>query len=117
CLSNAGLIAELLILIAQQRQTCVYTVKDEDANLKLLGNMFDEIHTVMAQYLDMLQTNVKPELFRKYVPTLDKLCNEFDLDISTAWWICRDSISQQIRTRKSSAKAPAAVLEEADVHM
>ncbi|RPA82321.1 hypothetical protein BJ508DRAFT_305719 [Ascobolus immersus RN42] len=117
CLSNAGLIAELLILIAQQRQTCVYTVKDEDANLKLLGNMFDEIHTVMAQYLDMLQTNVKPDSFRKYIPPLDQLCNDFDLDISTAWWICRDSISQQIRARKLPAKAPVTAPEETDVSM
>lgn len=117
CLSNAGLIAELLILIAQQRQTCVYTVKDEDANLKLLGNMFDEIHTVMAQYLDMLQTNLKPETFRKLVPPLDSLCNDFDLDISTAWWICRDSISQGIRSRKPVTKAAVSVAEESDVQM
>lgn len=121
CLSNADLIAQLLILIAQQRQTCVYNVREEDAHLKLLGNIYDEIHTVLAQYIDLLRFQLQPADYAQKIPMLDELCLKYGIDPAIAWWISRPWINQQVRLhdkkKKEEEAASKASEEPGDVAM
>lgn len=86
------LAGQLLILIAQERQTSIYKIPDDEAHLKLLGNLFDEIHRVLTQYLDLLRSNLSPKEFDALVPDVVRLISEFRIEPSVAFWISRPSI-------------------------
>lgn len=94
-LTKSGLAPQLLVLIAQERQTCVFRL-DESAPLKVLGNLFDEVHVVFAQYLDLLKTGLGPEKCEEIIPSVGRLCLEFGLDPAVSWWISRDVIHNRI---------------------
>ena len=100
------LVGPLLIAIAQERQTCVFQVPEMDAHLKLLGNLFDKIHRVLVQYLDLLRTNLSIDEFRDLVPSVDELIGEFGLDPSVAFWISRPTLAADIAEHdKKTAQA------------
>ncbi|MCJ1307637.1 THO complex subunit 2 [Agyrium rufum] len=86
------LAGQLLISIAQERQTSIYKIPEEDAHLKLLGNLHDEIHRVLTQYLDLLRSNLSVKEFDQLVPDLAHLVGDFGIDPSIAFWICRVGI-------------------------
>ena len=78
----------LLILIAQERQTCTFRI-ESSAPLKVLANLFDEIHIVLSQYLDLMKMGFTPEQFEEAVPSVGALCQKFGIDPPVAWWIYR----------------------------
>ena len=90
------LAGQLLISIAQARETCAFSIPDEDAHLKLLGNLFDEIHRVLTQYLDLLRSNLSIKEFNALIPDLASLIGDFGVDPSIAFWISRQSITHEI---------------------
>ena len=92
-LTEPKLAGQILISIAQERQTCIYRIPEPDAHLKLLGNLFDETHRVLAQYLDLLRSNLSIAEFDALVPNVARLINEFGIDPSVAFWISRPSIA------------------------
>ncbi|KAL7272481.1 THO2 plays a role in transcriptional elongation [Rhizina undulata] len=97
-LVSSGLAVELMVLIAQERQTCVYRLEDDDAPpLKVLGNLFDEIHVVLGQYLELLRTGLAPEKLEEMMPGVGRLVMEFGLESSIAWWIMRPAICERMR--------------------
>jgi THO complex subunit 2 len=96
-LTEPNLIAKLLILIAQERQTCLFKIADQDAHLKLLGNLFDEIHRVLAQYLDLLRSNLSIKEFDAIVPDVASLILDFGIEPRIAFWISRPSIVHEIK--------------------
>ena len=87
------LAGQILISIAQERQTCVYKIPEPDAHLKLLGNLFDELHRVLIQYLDLLRSNLSIKDFDSLVPGVAQLINDFGIEPSIAFWISRPSIA------------------------
>ena len=99
------LAGQLLVSIAQARQTCVHSIPDEDAHLKLLGNLFDEIHRVLTQYLDLLRSNLSVKDFNALVPNLASLITDFGVDPSLAFWISRPSIVYEIEDYDKAAAA------------
>jgi THO complex subunit 2 len=116
-LTETKLAAELLISISQERKTCVFKVPEEDAHLKLLGNLFDEIHRILTQYLDLLRHNLSVEDFNKLVPDAKTLIGDFGVEPEIAFWISRESITwamaeadkatQELNDRrKSESQAP-----------
>ncbi|KAH0562451.1 hypothetical protein GP486_002854 [Trichoglossum hirsutum] len=107
-LTEPKLIAKLLILIAQERQTCLFKIADQDAHLKLLGNYFDEIHRVLAQYLDLLRSNLYIKDFDSIVPDVTSLMLDFGIEPGIAFWISRPSIVHEMKeSDKGKAKAMA----------
>jgi THO complex subunit 2 len=96
-LCSSNLAAELLILIAQERQTCVYRLEEEGAPLKVLANLFDEIHVVLSQYLDLLTSGLSPERFEEMIPSVGALCTKFGIEPAIAWWIYRPGIKTRIK--------------------
>ena len=87
------LVGQLLISIAQERQTCIFKVPENDAHSKLLGNVFDEINRVLTQYLELLRSNLSVKEFDSMVPDVSQLIDSFGIDPSVAFWISRQSIS------------------------
>ena len=99
-LVDPGLVGSLVILMAQERQTCIYNVSEDVADTKLLGNIYDEISRTLAQLLDLLRTNLTPSTFDEIVPSVDQLINDYQIDVSVAFWISRQSISASMQSRE-----------------
>ncbi|KAI9793175.1 MAG: THO complex subunit 2 [Piccolia ochrophora] len=95
-LSEPKLAGQLLIAIAQERQTCIFGLPEEDSHLKLLGNLFDEIHRVLSQYLDLLRSNLAISDFDALVPNVASLILEYGIDPNVAFWISRTSIIHEM---------------------
>ncbi|KZF22808.1 hypothetical protein L228DRAFT_268188 [Xylona heveae TC161] len=102
-LTEPKLAGQLLISIAQERQTCIFKVPEPDAHLKLLGNLLDEIHRVLAQYLDFLRSNLSVKEFDGLVPDVISLIRDFGLDPAIAFWFSRPSIVQALADDSQSA--------------
>jgi THO complex subunit 2 len=102
-LTDSKLAGQLLIAIAQERSICIYRESESD-ELKLLGNIFDEIHRILTQYLDLLQSNFTLDEFNTFVPDLARLIGEFGIQPEVAFWISRQSISHRIMNFASNEK-------------
>ena len=90
----------LLILIAQERQTCTFRI-ESSAPLKVLANLFDEIHIVLSQYLDLMKMGFTPEQFEEAVPSVGALCQKFGIDPPVAWWIYRLGVKTRMKKLES----------------
>jgi THO complex subunit 2 len=95
-LTDSKLAGQLLIAIAQERLVCVFRESDSSSELKLLGNIFDEIHRILTQYLDLLRSNFSVAEFDAFVPGLAGLIGEFGIQPEVAFWISRPSLCQRI---------------------
>ena len=95
-LTESKLGGQLLVSIAQQRRTCVFDDDVSEAPLKLLGNIFDEIHRILTQYLDLLRSNLSLQDFSATVPEVTQLIIEYGVEPEVAFWISRPTIAQQI---------------------
>ena len=95
-LSTSTLAGRLLVSIAQERVTCVFREGEESSELKLMGNVFDEIHRVLTQYLDLLRSNLPVDQFDLFVPSFSALVTEFGIQPEIAFWISRPSISKKV---------------------
>ncbi|KAL2833112.1 transcription factor/nuclear export subunit protein 2-domain-containing protein [Aspergillus pseudoustus] len=95
-LTVSKLAGQLLIAIAQERLTCIFKEARTSSELKLLGNIFDEIHRVLAQYLDLLRSNLSVEDFDSFVPDLASLIQNFGIQPEIAFWIRRPSVARKI---------------------
>jgi THO complex subunit 2 len=113
-LTESNLAGQLLIAIAQERVTCVFKETEAEAELKLLGNIFDEIHRVLTQYLDLLRANLCVEEFDSFVPEAPKLIGEFGLQPEVAFWITRPSIAQRVANADTQPQQTIPVAMEVD---
>ena len=106
------LAGQILIAIAQERQTCIFKIPEPDAHLKLLGNLFDEVHRILTQYLDLLRSNLSFKDFDSLVPDVGQLINEYGIEPSVAFWISRPSITaamaehETLKQKHESTKSP-----------
>lgn len=112
-LTEPKLAGQLLVSIAQERQTCVYKISEPDAHLKLLGNLFDEIHRVLTQYLDLLRSNLSIKEFDTLVPEVTHLIAEFGVEPNVAFWISRPSITQAMAAMDKETARQREELKEA----
>ncbi|CRG87123.1 THO complex subunit 2 [Talaromyces islandicus] len=103
-LTDSKLAGQLLIAIAQERLLCVYRESENVPELKLLGNIFDEIHRILTQYLDLLRSNLTFEEFDSFVPSLASLIGEFGIQPDIAFWITRPGLCKQIADADQVAK-------------
>lgn len=103
-LADPGLIGQMLVAIAQEKQIYPYHESSVSMPLKVLGNNLDKVQQVFSQYLDVLKTNVKPEEFEGIVPEISSLIADFGLEPRIAFMICRVMILH--RMREYDANAP-----------
>lgn len=92
-LTEPRLAGQILTSVAHERQTCIFKIPEEDSHLKLLGNLFDELHRILTQYLELLRSNLTVKDFNSLVPNVSQLINEFGIEPNVAFWISRPSIS------------------------
>ena len=123
------LVGQLLVSIAQERQTCIFKIPESDAHLKLLGNLFDEINRVLTQFLDFVRSNLSTKEFDSLIPGVSRLIGDFGLEPSIAFWISRPSIvaaivehdknvvDQNAEQRFSSPKVATDKNDKADIEM
>lgn len=101
-LTKNKLAVELLILIAQERQSCIFRIDSAESPLKVLGNLFDEIHIVLGQYLEVLRIGMPLEQFERNVPSVSKLTTEFGIKPEVAWMISRPAIKARMAKLETS---------------
>ncbi|CAI7576831.1 unnamed protein product, partial [Penicillium pancosmium] len=99
-LTHTRLAGQLLVAIAQERFTCVFN--ESSSELKLLGNIFDEIHRILTQYLDFLLSNLSVDEFDSFVPGFASLIQDFGIQPEIAFWIRRVSVSRKIADFENS---------------
>ncbi|KUJ14203.1 uncharacterized protein LY89DRAFT_736250 [Mollisia scopiformis] len=92
-LTDNKLAGELLIQIAQHRQSAIYKISDEDAHIKLLATMVDDTQAILSQYLDFLRSNLSVEDFDENVPGIPELLKDFGLEPGLAFMIGRVSVA------------------------
>ncbi|KAI4180286.1 MAG: hypothetical protein L6R41_007326 [Letrouitia leprolyta] len=122
-LVDSKLAGQLLVAIAQERENCVYKLSDKDAPAKLLGNLYDEVHRVLTQYIDFMRTNLSVTEFNALVPHVSDLIVDFGVDPAIAFWVSRASIwtamSEYDASHPASApgvkQSPAKELPEVEV--
>ncbi|KAF7877167.1 hypothetical protein EAF04_000852 [Stromatinia cepivora] len=122
-LTDTKLGGQLLLSIAQHRQSAIYTVSDDEAPIKLLATMVDDTQMILFQFLDLLRSNLSIEEFDDLVPGISELMKDFGLDPTLAFMIGRPSISHRISkllssnlngSAKSSSSLAEATTVEAD---
>ena len=91
-LTDSKLAGQVLVSIAQERQTCIFKIEEQDAHPKLLGNLFDQLHRIFIQYYELLRSNLSIKDFDRFVPSVVQLVSGFGIDTSIAFWISRPSI-------------------------
>lgn len=91
-LTDSRLAGQLVVSLAQERQTCIFRIEEHNAHPKLLGNLFDQIHRILTQYMELLRSNLSIKDFDNFVPGVSRLITEFGIDPSIAFWISRPSI-------------------------
>ena len=95
-LTESNLAGQLLISIAQHRQSAIYSIPDEDAHIKMLATMIDDTHSTLTQYLDLLRSNLPVDAFNRCVPSIPEMLADFGLDPPLAFMIGRASIAYQL---------------------
>ena len=103
-LADPGLIGQMLIAIAQERQMYPYHESSKDMPLKVLGNNMDKIQQVFVQYLEVLKTNMKPEELESVVPDPFRLISNFGLEPRIAFAICRIGILHRMKEHDAITK-------------
>ena len=91
-LTESGLTGRVLVLLAQERQTGIYKVEEQDAHPKLLGNLFDQLHSTLVHYVELLRSNLSVKDFDAQVPSISQLAVDFGIEPSVAFWISRPSL-------------------------
>ncbi|KAG9230697.1 transcription factor/nuclear export subunit protein 2-domain-containing protein [Amylocarpus encephaloides] len=102
-LTETKLAGQLLLAIAQYRQSAIYAVADSDAHIKLLATMIDNAQAIFFQYLDLLRSNLDVKDFDHHVPGIAELMTDFGLEPALAFTIGRASITRRITQASSQA--------------
>ncbi|KAF3200824.1 THO complex subunit 2 [Orbilia oligospora] len=96
-LVNNKLAGELLILLGREYKQCIYRSDLNTVPTKIVGNMFDEIHSVINMYMDMLNYTLDFEQWAKAVPNVDEFIIKYELDPEIAWFFCRGHIREMLK--------------------
>ncbi|KAJ9158056.1 THO complex subunit 2 [Coniochaeta hoffmannii] len=107
-LVDTRLAGQLLVNIAQYRQSAIYKVSDDEAHIKYLATMVDDAHQVFVQYLDLLRSNLKPAEFDAIVPDVVELMRDFGLDAGLAFMVGRASLIYRIINPRAISASPEA---------
>ena len=95
-LTDSRMAGQIIVSLAQERQTGIFKIEEQNAHPKLLGNLFDQLHRILNQYIELLRSNMTVKEFDNYVPGLSELVNTFGVEPSIAFWISRPSIAAAI---------------------
>ena len=95
-LTDSRMAGQIIVSLAQERQIGIFRIEEQNAHPKLLGNLFDQLHRILTQYIELLRSNMSVKDFDNYVPGVSELVNAFGVEPSVAFWISRPSIAAAI---------------------
>lgn len=95
-LTDSRMAGQIIVSLAQERQIGVFRIEEQNAHPKLLGNLFDQLHRILTQYIELLRSNMSVKDFDNYVPGISELVNAFGVEPSVAFWISRPSIAAAV---------------------
>ncbi|KAK7704838.1 THO2 plays a role in transcriptional elongation [Diaporthe eres] len=99
-LMDTKLAGRLLVNLAQYRQSALYKLPEEEAHVKYLATIMDEVHQALAQYLDFLRSNLTPDLFDANIPGIIELMVGYGLDVDLAFMVGRASLAHRMANSK-----------------
>ncbi|KUI55200.1 THO complex subunit 2 [Cytospora mali] len=105
-LVDTKLAGRLLINLSQYRQSAPYKLPEDEAHVKYLATIMDEVHQALSQYLDFLRSNVSPDEFDALIPSIVELITDYGLDAHLAFMIGRASLAYRMTTTKAAIVSP-----------
>ncbi|KAH8884807.1 hypothetical protein GQ53DRAFT_379180 [Thozetella sp. PMI_491] len=103
-LVNNQLAGQLLVNIAQYRQSAIFKVPDDNAHIKYLATLLDDTHQTFIQYLELLRSNLDTVKFDSLVPSAAELMRDYGLDVSIAFMVTRASLRSKGSAELSAPK-------------
>ncbi|KAF3902862.1 hypothetical protein AA313_de0207880 [Arthrobotrys entomopaga] len=91
------LAGQLLVLLGQERKLCMYRKDVENAPIKVVGNMYDEINSVINMYMDMLNYTLDFDQWSKAVPTVEDFVLKYGVEPQVAWFFCRAHVRERLK--------------------
>ncbi|KAI1430714.1 transcription factor/nuclear export subunit protein 2-domain-containing protein [Xylaria sp. CBS 124048] len=92
-LLQKNMASQLLVNIAQYRQSAIYQVPEDEAHIKYLATVVDDSQQALVQYVELLRHNLSPEEFDARVPSIPVLMTDLGLDANLAFLIGRASLT------------------------
>ncbi|KAI3401336.1 hypothetical protein diail_11419 [Diaporthe ilicicola] len=99
-LMDTKLAGRLLVNLAQYRQSALYKLPEDEAHVKYLATIMDEVHQALAQYLDFLRSNLSPDQFDANIPSIIELMTGYGLDVDLAFMVGRASLAHRMANSK-----------------
>ncbi|KAL1869863.1 THO2 plays a role in transcriptional elongation [Diaporthe australafricana] len=99
-LMDTKLAGRLLVNLAQYRQSALYKLPENEAHVKYLATIMDEVHQALAQYLDFLRSNLAPDQFDANIPGIIELMTGYGLDVDLAFMVGRASLAYRMANSK-----------------
>ncbi|ROW09787.1 hypothetical protein VMCG_02292 [Cytospora schulzeri] len=106
-LVDTKLAGRLLINLSQYRQSAPYKLPEDEAHVKYLATIMDEVHQALTQYLDFLRSNLSPDQFDALIPSITDLISSYGLDVHLAFMIGRASLAHRMAVSKAAIVSPA----------
>lgn len=120
-LQHGDLGVIILILLSQIRSRVLYSKSSETVkeHVKVIGNMYDDCEAVMCLLLEYLSDSSDDsrakEKFAASMPSLSDLHENFGVDTSVAWMLCRPLVRKsmfymddsKLANKSSSGEPPA----------
>ncbi|KAF2208343.1 hypothetical protein CERZMDRAFT_49329, partial [Cercospora zeae-maydis SCOH1-5] len=104
CLTNSGLVGQLLIAMAQDRKLYAHGDEVNYAPLKVIANNLDKISAVFAQYLEALKWHLKPQELEAALPEIGILVRDFGIDPDVALVMRRAAIRGRMNEYDAAKK-------------
>ncbi|KAH7030861.1 transcription factor/nuclear export subunit protein 2-domain-containing protein [Microdochium trichocladiopsis] len=92
-LKKTRLASQLLVNIAQYRQSAIYKVPESEAHVKYLATVLDDSQQALVQFVELLRHNLTPEEFDALIPSVPQLLTDFGLEPALAFLIGRGSLA------------------------
>ncbi|KAI1822797.1 hypothetical protein F4861DRAFT_371845 [Xylaria intraflava] len=92
-LLQKNMASQLLVNIAQYRQSAIYQLPEDEAHIKYLATVIDDSQQALVQYVELLRHNLSPEEFDARVPSISVLMTDLGLDANLAFLIGRASLT------------------------
>ncbi|KAI1133569.1 transcription factor/nuclear export subunit protein 2-domain-containing protein [Nemania abortiva] len=92
-LLQTNMASQLLINMAQYRQSAIYQLPEDEAHIKYLATVVDDSQQALVQYMELLRHNLSAEDFDSRVPSIPSLMTDLGLDANLAFLIGRASLT------------------------
>ena len=98
-LTASHLALPLLILMAQQRQACVFVAPADEAHIKSLGSTLDHVQETLFQYVHFWASTEGGAAYAAHMLPAQDLLRRFGLDAAVAFHIARPKLAYEVKVR------------------